>query len=703
MKKTETTKRFTEKELIFCSSSLLIPKIYLTYPTGIFDISRSASWIVCLTATAFGFLFFYVSSTLFDRKREITKDFFKNKVKSNTVYALLILMFLANQTVFISAVAESISKSILFEYSPVLISFTFVLVCMAGSLIGLRAIIRANCFFLPFTVFLTLVLVILSVAGFDYKNFFPLFGNGLKMFPQAFLLSSFFGDFVILFLLMPFSEKGVSCKKVFLSSFIISSVLLLVVTLTYVLSVGNTNEQNVFVPVYQIARYIYYKGISIRAESIFAVGWLLIFFTNTSLYIYAISLLTCRVTNFKNIRKVICISSLIIFSGTLFLNNTEKIKEATKYVTFAKVIIEVVSPTVFMLLIKKKKTKTRKIFSAMLSFVLVISLCGCFGAKEVSDMAYIVSVGIDKADSGMYEYTFQSAVPNGKDEKSETPFFTVSKVAPSIYSAVDMLNSEIPKTCDFSHIKMIIFSKDMFVGNNRKETEEILKCDLFYPNTHLVLSKKSAKESLFEIDIPFDTNPAKYYENIFFDDYAKNKIQSKIKNIVKDEKNEASLLVLSVLGDDSESRAVIKNLSLCGFLDSYGVYFLNAFKDKDFSQDLYINDGEKSAVINLSKTEKKVYAKDTDGKIKISVRLCFSGQVRRSSFSSDDEAKRFAESEAKKHLLNLFYTCSKEYNADVFSFSENLKMNYKTTSDWENADFPNRFKDASYDLFVKID
>ena len=690
--------------LLACA--LLIPKIYLTYPTGIFDIAKSASGILCFAAIVLGFLLFYVSSSLFDKKRESIKEFFNDKRKSNTVYFVLFFMFLANQTVFVSTVSKSITKSILSDYPQYLISLFFVLICAAGASVGLKAIIRANCFFLPFTVFMTVLLSALSFNGFDYYNLFPVFGEGIKMFPYTLMLCSFFGDFTVIFLLMPFSEEKVSCKSVFLNSFFISSALLLLVTLTYLLSVGKGSSESVFIPVYQIARYIYYKGMSIRAESIFAVSWLLVFFTNTALFIYVTSLLCCRIFNTKKLRYAIWSISALLFLGSMFLKDGEVIKKATGYVTAAKVAVEVIIPVLFMFFWHRKTKSTKKALTAFLSLILCISLCGCFGAEEVSDMAYIVSVGIDPSGGGMYEYTFQSAIPsdNESDSEKENPFFTVSKIAPSIYSAVDMLNSEIPKKCDFSHIKMILFSKDMFTKENKSETEEIIKCKLFYPNTHLVLSKDSAKENLLKIDIPLDTNPARYYENIFFDDYAKNKLQSKIKNENENSNNPPSVLVLPVLGDGPEinRRAVIKNLSFCGFIEPDDAYFLSAFKDKDFTQDHYFSEGEKSAVLKLSRTDKKVYVKEEGKNIRVSVSLAFSGQVTRSSFSSDSEAKRFAEKEAKKRLLNLFYTCSKEYNSDVFLFANNLKTRYKTVSEWESAGFYSRFGDAKYDVSIKI-
>ena len=103
---------------------------------------------------------------------------------------------------------------------------------------------------------------------------------------------------------------------------------------------------------------------------------------------------------------------------------------------------------------------------------------GCYDSNEISQLAFIIAVGIDNADDGLYDYTFQAVKPSAFEGESDSnPLVTTTVTASSVYTAMDKLNTEISEKCDYSHIKLAVFSP--LVKINIMEIEEQIYSSCF--------------------------------------------------------------------------------------------------------------------------------------------------------------------------------------------------------------------------------
>lgn len=153
--------------------------------------------------------------------------------------------------------------------------------------------------------------------------------------------------------------------------------------------------------------------------------------------------------------------------------------------------------------------------------VIVFSLLqtGCWDAREIDELAFVLSIGLDKADNG-FKVTAQiaspdtySKTPSGSGSQKTKPYWIVSSTGKTIFEAIRNMSSISSRRIFWSHIKVIVISEQMARGN----TLEIF--DFFSRNPEIRLRALVAvtpDEAGKIIDIVPETekDPSLYLEKI---------------------------------------------------------------------------------------------------------------------------------------------------------------------------------------------
>ena len=112
--------------------------------------------------------------------------------------------------------------------------------------------------------------------------------------------------------------------------------------------------------------------------------------------------------------------------------------------------------------------KFKKVVLTIIVVIFSLTLSSCMG-REPNEIAYIVALGIDKAENGNYEITIQYAnttqISGGASEEGgkvgNQIVENVTVEAPTIYGAIGLANHIVSKTFTLSHAKLIVFSKEV--------------------------------------------------------------------------------------------------------------------------------------------------------------------------------------------------------------------------------------------------
>ncbi|MEE1042882.1 MAG: GerAB/ArcD/ProY family transporter [Clostridia bacterium] len=353
----ETSTKFSNTELIFVIANSIISKLFLVYPSAFSALGASASILLSVFTCVMGLLFTLLVIYFYKNKKADICDLINNKFFKTIFVVLVILLFIGNQGYFVRSVAESLKISILPESPLFFITTVYMLGVLICSHTGLKAIIRAHSIILPFTLIMVAILFASSIKNFDYYNIFPVLGNGKKMLPYLFVLTSYFADFILLMIIIPFSSERASFKKITIVSYIISSITLVAVITTYTLTIPYSASGSFFIPIYRVAQYVSYQSFLSRMESIFTIGWMLSYFMTTATYLYITSMLTGRLFKAKRYRPFMYVISVLIFAISLIPQNTNQLIEWSNFFSTPRLVVGMLIPLLILLISKSREDK----------------------------------------------------------------------------------------------------------------------------------------------------------------------------------------------------------------------------------------------------------------------------------------------------------------------------------------------------------
>ncbi|MCD8391448.1 MAG: hypothetical protein LUD03_06375 [Firmicutes bacterium] len=154
---------------------------------------------------------------------------------------------------------------------------------------------------------------------------------------------------------------------------------------------------------------------------------------------------------------------------------------------------------------------------------LLTLLTSC-GGTEPNDLAYVVGIGFDKAESdGSYIITIQYAEPTkisgGASEEGGSGGSEIVEnmavEAPNLYAGLSVANHIVSKKLSLSHAKIVVFSADVAKDGISDIMETITRNEEIRPDIYLAVAADSARNYLFSVDPSIEVNPAKYYQLIY--------------------------------------------------------------------------------------------------------------------------------------------------------------------------------------------
>lgn len=361
----------------------------------------------------------------------------------------------------------------------------------------------------------------------------------------------------------------------------------------------------------------------------------------------------------------------------------------------------------------------------ILIFILCLCLCftatGCYGGEEISKLAFVIAIGIDKEDKGLYNYTFQIVKPSAFEEGSEdNPLVSNTVTSSTVYSAMDKLNSEISEKCDYSHIKLAVLSDSLLKEEGTRVFEIITRSDFYHPNIRIALSKGKAGDYLNSIKIPLDTNPVEYYENLFRESYSPYSPQTRLKDIPTETGGPPVCNILSLVepqkAKDEEKDIGTQNLKEIAILkdgkfvatgdENYAKWYnLLTGKSTAFNIVTTATETKEEVVVKLSKKQCTINVQPEKNGAKIKVDLAFDGNVlwSESNLLGTEVFAQKVQGYVKEQVEKFLQICSQKYKADVVNFGKYARAHYLTENAWQNEDWQTMFERAEYTVNVNVD
>lgn len=164
----------------------------------------------------------------------------------------------------------------------------------------------------------------------------------------------------------------------------------------------------------------------------------------------------------------------------------------------------------------------RKIILLLIVSLICSSLSSCYDSREIDELGFVIALGVDKGKSNILRLTFQIAKPGksgggegGGEGGGDKGFSQITIEAPAIHTAINMLNTINSKQINISHIKAIVFSKELAQEGLNLYLHAIIRSREFRPNMNIVVARETAEAYLSSINPQLVLNPSKYYDLAF--------------------------------------------------------------------------------------------------------------------------------------------------------------------------------------------
>ena len=390
------------------------------------------------------------------------------------------------------------------------------------------------------------------------------------------------------------------------------------------------------------------------------------------------------------------------------------------------------------------------------SLIFLYAFSASYRSQNIDQLDYAIAVSVDSLpDSDNLEVSFEftdsgTYSVNSSSEDSEPIINTV--VAPSVSSAINIINAYVGKQLNLSHCKVIVFSQEFAKKGILSEVSYLMNSTQIRPTTNIIIANNNAKEYLENSISSLEQVLTKYYEifpssseytgytsNILLGEFYESLInkdsgsvtmQGKISNI-SNQNNETSNNTSTnnttedlIIPDESivEGDRGTENIGLCVFKDDKYVGDLSALEtlcyslledevdnflvsiDSPFSENQKID-------ISVDSLSSSFIDVDTSGEnpiinIKINLRAkTLTGQDKLDY--SDTETLKQLNYSLKDYLssqiTNYLYKTSKEYKSDINQFYRIAKSKFITISDFKNYNLTQKYENAEFNVEINSD
>ncbi|NJD02581.1 MAG: Ger(x)C family spore germination protein [Ruminiclostridium sp.] len=402
----------------------------------------------------------------------------------------------------------------------------------------------------------------------------------------------------------------------------------------------------------------------------------------------------------------------------------------------------------------------RIILPVMIFIILITSLTGCFDATEVDDIALVLSIGVDRGVSDKWRLTVQYPTMKGKasgtagggaESSQESDYATETVDAPSFFTGLNMINTNLPRKLNLMHTKFLVFSEDLAMSGDIGEfLAPIVRFREVRRSIHVIVSRGPAMDFVKNNEPVIGITLSKSNENTILNGYLTtgflpHSTISTVYNRIKSPYRQA----FAILGAVNNQENFIKSGPIWGTeYKSGGEYKAGEIpREKGNKLELFgsaVFDGDKMVgelngdetryllilldefkrgyfTIKDPKKPDLIIPLDVRQKVKPAVKVRFEGDkvfihvvlklegellaVQSRIFYESRELKPVLEEafeqQLKTGLEEVIRKCQ-GLNSDVFNFGGTVVRHFGTIQQWEDYNWLKRFKDAQITTEVEF-
>lgn len=392
--------------------------------------------------------------------------------------------------------------------------------------------------------------------------------------------------------------------------------------------------------------------------------------------------------------------------------------------------------------------KVRKFFIFLLIIVLLFSLTGCYDAKSLETLAYVVALGLDIGENGNLKLSLQIAILSNAGDSGSTSQSSQSTVTSvecsTVEAGINLVNSYISKKVNLSHCKTIVISEELAVTGISNEIFSFVNNLEIRPDCNIIISRCNASDFLDNSTPTLESVAARYYEFILtsseYTGYSENSNLSDFYNNILNTTGEATAILGGINNKKTHSindsnnlngaykanetpieyntsvetmgLAVFKGDKLVGELNNIEtmshlivtnklqnatVTIPNPFQDSSsISLNIYLSKSTKNSLKFINGTPYitcKVFVSANSLSIEKGLDL--------GNNETLEILNQYLSSYLRNNISAYLYKTSKDFNSDIAEFGKYALKNYPTWDDWVTSDWLNNYENAFFNVDVE--
>ncbi len=360
----------------------------------------------------------------------------------------------------------------------------------------------------------------------------------------------------------------------------------------------------------------------------------------------------------------------------------------------------------------------KKLVCMLMAICTSFSLCSCYDNREIDMTAYVIALGIDKAEDS-YNYTFQISSPlsmggggeigdMGKGEENNR-VENIIIGAKDLYEARAVINNFLSKKINLSHLKMIAISKEVAIEGLTHHMNFILQEREVRPNTRMCVAIGKAENFLKGINPALEANTAEYYD-LIFENGAVLSQSKKLWEFVNETETFGTVLPIgrtseykesSEFSGDENIRRISSSKSefagLCMFKEYTEVGELSPEKSKIYGlltgkipeAEVSLEKNGKTCSVKLIPQEKSAFSiKESEEALTAIMKIGLMAEV---NSSGENIKEREIEDYLSREAYAIFLEAQKA-KCDIFGIGKYVKVRCKTVKEWESINWDDYFE-----------
>lgn len=351
---------------------------------------------------------------------------------------------------------------------------------------------------------------------------------------------------------------------------------------------------------------------------------------------------------------------------------------------------------------------------APLLLALVLFSAFCSSMNEVDDFAYAIALGVDISEDGDFIYTYGfansgdiggSGGEDGGGKPSKSPLLNITVQAKDVFEGINILNTNISKKVEMSHLKLIVFSNEIAKKGLLNHLDDFVLDLSVRPRIMLAVSDIPPSDYIDNLKMSFEVNPEKYINDVFndkssplvtsctlFDFYNHAYLSNVVPLVTIDESEEKSAISGICIFKKDKLKAV--------FTGNEAVYH-NILSGNFKNTNYVISDNEKTVAYEITQnTNPKVKVNISGNAPVISIQIPLDCKIK-SRTSNNIDFEELLEKILTYKLKEYLYKSSKTLKTDVMRYEKYAKKHFLNNKTFNEYNWEEKYKNASFD--IKID